>query len=69
MPVKQYVRYYQTACIPTLDGCKICQKKDNCFILREHMAFYNRLGISQIDDSVNLESLTSTKQLWQDSNR
>jgi hypothetical protein len=52
-----------------LDDCKICQKKDSYFILREQMAFYNRLDISQIDDSVNPVSLVSIKPLWHDSNR
>ncbi|MBI3600050.1 MAG: site-specific DNA-methyltransferase [Nitrospinae bacterium] len=33
------------------------------------MAFYNRLGISQIDDSLDTDSLTSIRYLWQDSNR
>lgn len=69
MDGKTYTLPQQNYCIATLAGCKVCQKKDNCFILQEQMAFYNRLGISQIDDSVNPEYLTSIKQLWQDSNR
>ncbi|MBI3599313.1 MAG: DNA adenine methylase [Nitrospinae bacterium] len=69
METKSYKETQQTCCVVTLDDCKICEKVESCFILREQMAFYNRLGISQIDDSVNLESLTSIKHLWQDSNR
>jgi hypothetical protein len=69
MTGKKYTMPQQSYCIAILDDCKVCKKKDSCFILREQMAFYNRLGISQIDDSLNPESLTSIKQLWQDSNR
>ncbi|MEK6690539.1 MAG: DNA methyltransferase [Nitrospirota bacterium] len=55
--------------MPTLDNCKICREKYNCLILKEQLAFYNRLGISQIDDSIETGSLTSIRHLWQDSTR
>ncbi len=38
-------------------------------MLREQLAFYNRLGISQIDDNTDPGTLTSIRHLWQDSTR
>ncbi len=36
-------------------------------MLREQLAFYNRLGVSQIDDDVDIGSLSNIRHLWQDS--
>ncbi|MBI4379112.1 MAG: hypothetical protein HY578_08465 [Nitrospinae bacterium] len=69
MRAKAYTETHPTCCAVTLDNCKVCKKKDNCFILREQMAFYNRLGISQIDDDIDTGSLSNMRHLWQDSNR
>jgi DNA modification methylase len=69
MSRKTYAEPLQTCCMATLDNCKNCRAKDNCLMLREQLAFYNRLGISQIDDNTDTDSLNSIKYLWQDSTR
>lgn len=69
MSVKAYTVSQQTCCIPTLDNCGRCKERHNCLILREQLAFYNRLGISQIDDNINPDSLVNIRYLWQDSIR
>jgi len=38
-------------------------------MLREQLAFYNRLGISQIENDFDTDSLAHMKHLWQDSTR
>ena len=69
MSNKTYAETQQTCCMATLDNCKTCRAKDNCLMLREQLAFYNRLGISQIDDDIDPNSLSNIKHLWQDSTR
>jgi hypothetical protein len=69
MSHKTYAEPQQTCCAGTLDNCKACKEKHNCLMLREQLAFYNRLGISQIDDDLDTDSLASIKYLWQDSSR
>jgi DNA modification methylase len=66
MSTKTYSEPKQTLCIATLENCTACSEKDHCFVLREQLAFYNRLGISQIDDNIDNDSLTSIRHLWQD---
>lgn len=69
MSVKAYTVSQQICCIPTLDNCRRCKERHNCLILREQLAFYNRLGISQIDDNIDPDSLVNIRYLWQDSVR
>jgi DNA modification methylase len=69
MGVKTYVEPKQTLCIAALENCIDCSEKDHCFVLREQLAFYNRLGISQLDDNTDTDTLTSIRYLWQDSSR
>jgi len=38
-------------------------------MLREQLAFYKRLGISQIEDDIETDSLANIKYLWHDSTR
>ena len=38
-------------------------------MLREQLAFYNRLGLSRIDDDIDISAIINIKHLWQDSNR
>lgn len=67
--VKIYEETSESCCIATANQCKSCKEKDSCLILREQLSFYNRLGISQIDDAINSKSLNSIKHLWKDSVR
>lgn len=67
--IRTYPEPQQTCCTGTLDNCKVCKEKHNCLMLREQLAFYNRLGISQIEDDVDTDSLANIKYLWQDSIR
>lgn len=69
MSAKTYAAPQETCCMATLDNCKTCKEKHNCLMLREQLAFYNRLGISQIDDTTDSGSLNSIRYLWQDSTR
>ena len=69
MSVKTYAEPQQTCCTATLDNCETCKEKHNCLMLREQLAFYNRLGISQIDDNADTDTLTNIRYLWQDSTR
>jgi len=69
MRSKTYTKPKQGCCIATLENCTDCSGKDLCLILKEQLAFYNRLGISQIDDDVSPNSLSNLKHLWQDSTR
>jgi len=69
MSIKTYPEPKQTCCIATLENCTTCSDKDPCFVLKEQLAFYNRLGISQIEDDIDTDSLASIKHLWQDSTR
>ncbi|MBE0425369.1 MAG: DNA adenine methylase [Nitrospirae bacterium] len=69
MSAKTYAEPKQTLCIATLENCTNCSEIDHCLVLREQLAFYNRLGISQIDDNIENDSLTSIQHLWQDSTR
>ncbi len=69
MSVKNYAEPQQICCMATLDNCKTCKEKHNCLMLREQLAFYNRLGVSQIDDDIDTGSLASIRYLWQDSTR
>ena len=66
---KIYTETPELCCIATVSRCKSCNEKDSCFILREQLSFYNRLGISQIDDAIDSQSLNSIKRLWKDSVR
>ncbi len=67
--IKTYAEPQQVCCLATVDNCKACKANDNCLMLREQLAFYNRLGISQIDDDIDTDSLTNIRYLWQDSTR
>lgn len=69
MSVKTYAAPQQTLCTATLDNCKVCQGKDDCLVLREQLAFYNRLGISQINDDIDSGALIDIRPLWKDSRR
>lgn len=69
MSAKTYAEPKQGCCIVTLENCTSCSEKNHCFVLKEQLAFYNRLGISQIEDDVDTDSLASIKYLWQDSTR
>ncbi|MDI6801235.1 MAG: DNA methyltransferase [Thermodesulfovibrionales bacterium] len=69
MSAKVYAETKQACCIVTLENCTTCSDKNHCFVLREQLAFYNRLGISQIEDDIDADSLASIKYLWQDSTR
>lgn len=69
MSAKTYAEPQQTCCMATLDNCKTCKEKHNCLMLREQLAFYNRLGVSQIDDNTDTDFLTNIRHLWQDSTR
>lgn len=64
-----YSEASESCCIATASQCSSCKEKDTCLILREQLSFYNRLGISQIDDAIDSKSLNSIKHLWQDSVR
>ncbi len=66
---KIYEEASESCCISTMSQCRSCKEKDTCLILRDQLSFYNRLGISQIDDAVDSKSLNSIKYLWQDSVR
>jgi hypothetical protein len=55
--------------MPTFDNCKFCKEKDDCLVLREQLAFYNRLGISQINDDIVSGALIDIKPLLKDSRR
>ncbi len=69
MSRKTYIEPRQTCCTGDINDCKTCKEKHSCLILREQLAFYNRLGISQIDDDIDTDSLANIKYLWQDSSR
>lgn len=69
MSAKTYAEPKQTHCIATLDNCKACKEKHNCLMLREQLAFYNRLGLSHIDDDIDTSAVINIKHLWQDSSR
>lgn len=69
MSAKTYAEPKQTHCIATLDNCKPCKEKHNCLMLREQLAFYNRLGLSQIADDIDTSAAINMKHLWQDSTR
>lgn len=69
MNLKAYIETKQACCIATLENCNSCSDKNHCLILKEQLAFYNRLGISQMDDDLDVGSLSSIKNLWQDSAR
>jgi DNA modification methylase len=69
MRTKTYAEPKQGCCIATLENCTTCSEKNHCFVLKEQLAFYNRLGISQIEDDIDTDSLASIKYLWQDSTR
>lgn len=69
MSAKTYAEPKQTHCIATLDNCKPCKEKHNCLMLREQLAFYNRLGLSQIDDDIDTSAVINIKHLWQASTR
>lgn len=70
MDVKTYPEpSSKSCCISTLENCITCSEKNHCFILREQLVFYNRLGISQIKDNIDTNSLAKIKHLWQDSKR
>jgi len=69
MRAKTYAEPQHACCTGTLDNCKACKEKHNCLMLREQLAFYNRLGVSQIDDNTDADTLTNIKYLWQDSTR
>ena len=66
---KIYAETPDFCCIATLSQCRSCKEKDSCLILRDQLSFYNRLGISQIDDAIDSKSLNSIKHLWKDSVR
>jgi len=66
---KIYAEASESCCIATLSQCRSCKEKDGCLILRDQLSFYNRLGISQIDDAIDSKSLNSIKHLWKDSVR
>lgn len=66
---KIYTETPESCCIATVSQCRSCNEKDSCLILREQLCFYNRLGISQIDDGIDSKSLNSIKHLWKDSVR
>lgn len=69
MSSKTYAMPQQTLCIPTLYNCKVCQEKDVCLVLREQLAFYNSLGISQINDDIDSGALIDIRPLLKDSRR
>lgn len=66
---KIYTETPELCCIATMSRCRSCNEKDSCFILREQLSFYNRLGVSQIDDAVDSKSLNNIKHIWKDSVR
>ena len=66
---KIYEEASESCCIATLSQCRSCKEKDTCLILKDQLSFYNRLGISQIDDAIDSKSLNSIKHLWKDSVR
>ena len=66
---KIYEEASESCCIAIASQCRSCKEKDSCLILREQLSFYNRLGISQIDDAIDSKSLNSIKHLWKDSVR
>ncbi len=63
MRAKTYARHQETCCMATLENCTVCSEKDHCFVLKEQLAFSNRLGISQIDDDIDADSLSSIRYL------
>lgn len=69
MSAKTYAETKQACCIATLENCSACSEKNKCCVLKEQLAFYNRLGISQIEDDIDTDPLSSIKNLWQDSTR
>lgn len=66
---KKYVKPEKVCCIDSLENCNFCPNKSHCLVLKEQLAFYNRLGIPQISDDVSADSLSNLKDLWQDSSR
>ena len=66
---KIYEEASEPCCIAIASQCRSCKEKDACFILRDQLSFYNRLGISQIDDAIDSKSLNNIKHLWKDSVR
>lgn len=69
MSAKTYAEPQQTCCTGTLDNCTACSEKNHCFVLKEQLAFYNRLGLSQIADDIDTSAAINMKHLWQDSTR
>jgi hypothetical protein len=69
MSNKTYTAPKQACCIAALENCTTCSEKDRCFVLKEQLAFYNRLGISQIDDDIDSEALMDIRPLLETSNR
>ena len=66
---KIYAETSESCCIAIVSQCKSCKEKGTCLILKDQLSFYNRLGISQIDDAIDSKSLNSIKHLWKDSVR
>ncbi len=69
MSTKTYAEPKQICCIATLESFTACSEKDHCSVLKEQLAFYNCLGISQINDYIDSEALIDIRPLLKDSRR